>query len=199
MPNKRGSYQVQRHVVFQPLDDSYRLIPLTQGQNAIVDPDDFEFLNKMNWCAVWNENTKSFYAARGIHEGRTTRTIKMHRVILDCKEGEEGDHKNHNTLDNRHRNLRKCSHAINMRNQKICRDSSSGHKGAIWHKRLEKWQSSIRLNGKLIHLGYFPSKEEAAKAYDVAAKIHFGEFAHLNFPPHENEIVTSAAVPVASA
>jgi hypothetical protein len=33
----------------------------------------------------------------------------------------------------------------------------------------------------------------------VAAKIHFGEFAHLNFPPHENEIVTSAAVPVASA
>lgn len=45
-PMKR---HVKRHEVVQPLNESYRLIPLTQGQNAIVDVNDFGRLSKWNW------------------------------------------------------------------------------------------------------------------------------------------------------
>ncbi len=48
-------------------------------------------------------------------------------------------------------------------------------------KALSKWAASIRVDGKLLHLGYYGNEVEAAKAYDEAAIKHFGEYAKLNF------------------
>lgn len=46
----------------------------------------------------------------------------------------------------------------------------------------EKWSTKIQINRKQVYIGIFDSREEAAKAYDIAAiKLH-GEFAILNFP-----------------
>lgn len=44
------------------------------------------------------------------------------------------------------------------------------------------WQAKIQVNGRKLNVGNFDSPEDAAKAYDVAAKLHHGEFAMLNFP-----------------
>jgi hypothetical protein len=44
----------------------------------------------------------------------------------------------------------------------------------------KKWQAHIRVDGKLLRLGWFEDEVSAAKAYDVAAVNYFGEFASPN-------------------
>jgi hypothetical protein len=58
----------------------------------------------------------------------------------------------------------------------------SGYKGVSWHKRVKKWQVTIGHEGKQLYLGYYFSAEEAAAAYDRAARELHGELARLNFP-----------------
>lgn len=60
--------------------------------------------------------------------------------------------------------------------------ASSSFRGVSWHLATQKWAANIKLLTKVLYLGSFPEELEAAKAYDVAAKIHHGEHAVLNFP-----------------
>ncbi|SRR6266403_1282493 len=170
-------FRVKRHTVVQPLNKSYRLIPLTQGQNAIVDAEDFDWLNRWNWAACWDSRNKSFYAYR------KTKHIYMSRVVLKCRSNKEVDHKNHDTLDNRKENLRKCTHAKNCRNRKKHQNNTSGRKGVTWQKKCEKWQARIGIDNRRIYLGVFKKLEDAAKAYDQASILYHGEFGVRNLPP----------------
>jgi hypothetical protein len=171
MPHKRC---VKRDTVTQPSTESYRLIPLTRNQNAIVDASDFEWLSQWNWFAVPNYKSKSFYACS---EGNR---LKMHRLILGCGIGEEGDHKDGNGLNNRRANLRKCLQIQNARNRRKHAKGSSRYKGVSFRKKYSAWRSRIGIGKSIIHLGYFSSEKEAAEAYNEAAKRLHGEFAELN-------------------
>jgi len=42
--------------------------------------------------------------------------------------------------------------------------------GASWNKRVQKFESRIRLNGKKLALGYYKTSEEAGKAYTTAIR-----------------------------
>jgi hypothetical protein len=167
---------VKRHAVTQPLDKSYRLIPLTQGQNAIVDVEDFERLSQWNWIALWNKTSKKFRATR------TLRHMPMEHQILFPSEREEIDHVNLNTLDNRRENLRRSTHKQNAMNRGRYANNTSGFKGVHWDKEKKRWRSKIYANNRLHYIGMFACKEKAARAYDEKAKKLHGEFAHLNFP-----------------
>ena len=107
----------------------------------------------------------------------------MHRLILgfETGDGQIGDHKNHDTLDNRRKNLRVCSRTQNAMNQTLSKNSTSGFKGVFWDKEKRKWVAQLRTNGKRKYLGGFVTPELAALAYDVAAAQEFGDFACLNF------------------
>lgn len=176
MRKKRGPYKVRRHPVLQPQDQSYRLIALTRGQNAIVDAEDFKWLSQWNWCASWMKS--GFYALR--REGR--RIILLHCQILNFRFGKEVDHRNGNSLDNRRENLRHSTHSENARNRGKQRNNSSGFKGVYWYKRSHKWRAQIQLDGKMRYIGYFNNLVDAARAYDKKARELHGRFCHLNFP-----------------
>lgn len=174
---------IKKHPVTQPCDESYRLIPLTQGQNAIVDAEDFEWLSQWNWFANWSIHRRCFCARRqsSRNEQGKQRGIYMHRAILGCKPDEQCDHKNRNTLDNRKENLRKCTGTQNMCNTNKYKSNTSGFRGVSFFKKTSNWYAHIRVNTRLIHLGCFATPEEAARVYDDAARLYFGEFAHVNF------------------
>jgi HNH endonuclease len=167
-----------RHEVEQPLDQSYRIVPLTLGQNALVSAEDFDWISKYNWCAQYSRKRNCYIAVR--YEGE--RTILMHCEILRTEN--DVDHWNHNTLDNRRENLREATRSQNLANKPKPTNNTSGFKGAYFCPA--RWQSSIGVNGRQKHLGTFPPTEQgriaAARAYDRAAIRYFGEFAHLNFP-----------------
>jgi AP2 domain len=154
------------------------LIPLTQGQNAIVDASDFDWLSQWKWWACWSSLTRSFYAVGWINKKRT----RMHRLILGCVKRERCDHRNRDTLDNRRQNLRKATHAENIRNRQRQKNNTSGFKGVTWDEYWGKWRVRIGYAGRRIHIGRFQSAKEAAHAYDDAAKKLHGEFACLNCP-----------------
>lgn len=167
---------VRRHPVTQPADTSYKIIPLTRNQNALVDATDYDWLNQWNWRAKWSKEIKGFYAARGAE------TIYMQYQILGCKKGEQGDHRNHDTLDNRRENLRKSSPWQNRGNSRLNANSTTGFKGVSWSKSGNGFLVQLNVNRKHYRIGLFPTAKDAAMAYDKAAKKLLGEFAHLNFP-----------------
>jgi hypothetical protein len=105
----------------------------------------------------------------------------LHRVVLQPGKGQVVDHINHDKLDNRRINLRICTSKENLRNRVVHKNNMSGIKGVRAHGR--KFLARISADGTNHYLGLFPTREEAAAAYDVAAKELFGEFAHLNVAP----------------
>jgi len=156
-------------------------IKLTQGEFALVDDEDFEELNKYKWFAHWDVRMKGFYAHRSIRNNGKKDVIIMHRIILGLKKGDglHGDHINHNTLDNRRKNLRICTPSENGMNKSISKLNTSGFKGVSWCSERKKWTARIGINCKSITLGRFETKEEAYRAYCRACVKYHGE--HANF------------------
>lgn len=156
-------------------------IPLTQGQVALVDDEDFEWLSQWKWY-VAKQRCNAWYAARSINMGNAhILVIKMHRIILKPPPGFETDHKDGNGLNNQRNNLRIATRAENTRNRRKRDGLTSAFKGVHWACRQRKWRASIGTQGKTIPLGYFDNEKVAAKAYDKAARKCFGEFARTNF------------------
>ena len=157
-------------------------IKLTQGKIALVDDQDYDWLNKFDWHARKSRNT--YYAATNIQclDGKQT-VIYIHQLILDQIHGydENGlisDHKDRNGLNNQRYNLRRAAHGLNSHNREGW--GKSKYKGVSWNKYNGKWLSMIDIKSKNKYLGYFNNEIDAAKAYDKAAKEIYGNNAVLN-------------------
>lgn len=151
-----------------------KTIKLTQNKIALVDDEDFEYLNQFKWLCA------NGYAIRKISINGKRKTIWMHRLIMNTPDDMQTDHIHHDPLDNRKENLRICTRQQNGMNRKSNKNSTSKYKGVSWKKREKKWQSYIQINGTSKHLGGFKSEEDAALSYNQAATKYFGEFALLN-------------------
>ena len=154
-------------------------IRLTQGKVAVVSEHRFDYLNQWKWCARQDKKSGLWYAERRVGKWPHQKCISMHRVVANASPGELVDHKDRNGLHNWDENLRIATPTNNSQNRKKNERNKSGYKGV---RKLKPYRAVITINGKHTSLGHFDTAEEAAHAYDRAAKQYFGEFAVLNFP-----------------
>lgn len=149
-------------------------IQLTCGLIAYVDDQDYPVLSKRTWTL--RTCRKNQYAVTWIDR----KTTFMHRLIMSPPKGLVVDHIDGNGLNNVRSNLRICTQAQNLGNQRK-RGRTSRFKGVCRYPSLvTPWQAVITKNYKQFHLGRFETEEAAAAAYDTAARELHGDFARLN-------------------
>ena len=158
-------------------------ISLTQEKVALVDDEDYERLSKYSWQYEKRKGMARRLAR--FPEVLVPTAIAMACEILQTRK--LVDHKDRNPLNNQKSNLRLCTDAQNQQNKKKSEGTSSKYKGVYFRKYNKKWQAYIGFQdifgGKgRTQLGTFSIEEDAARAYDKAARQSFGEFACLNFP-----------------
>lgn len=155
-----------------------KTIRLNNSKNfAFVDDSDYALVSQFKWT---------------IHEtgcvmgwkGKRLRGIKLHRLIMDAPAGMQVDHIDHDKLNNQRKNLRLATQSQNSYNMSVgarkneC--TTSKFKGVSFAKDRGKWVAVITHNYHAHFLGRFFIEEDAARAYNAAARKHFGEFACLN-------------------
>ena len=140
------------------------------GRYAIADKEDFARIKKHKWYG------KLPYSYR-----RKSRKLRaLHRFVVKAKKGQLVDHKYHDHLDVRKKNLRIATSSQNQAN-KIFNQGTSKYKG-VRKTPSNKWRASLEFKGRFHDLGTFKKERSAALEYDKYAVYLFGEFAYINFP-----------------
>lgn len=160
--------------------------PRTVGIFAIVSEEDYGRLSQITW-SMSGKYVKC-------------KSEWMHYYIVERRPGLEIDHINRNPLDNRRSNLRYATHAQNCANR--LRVDRGIYKGITYHKPTDRWVATVHINKRRKNLGYYPTPEAAALAYNVAARHVYGPYALVNdIPGDEPQLaeVLRVDVPVTRA
>lgn len=134
---------------------------------------DKEDLEKVKAIGRWSLDIQGYVC------NQKTKSLKMHRLIMNAKDSEQVDHIKTGKKfksDNRKNNLRLCTSSQNCCNRKLKSTNTSGYKGVVKNGR--KWTARITVHQKHIYLGLFETPEKAYKAYKNAAKKYHKEFTH---------------------
>lgn len=125
--------------------------PKYKNINMVIDKEDIKHLTQKVYVG----------SSRGMAYAFIGRNKPFHSLLIDCKKGQQIDHKDGDSLNNKKNNLRIANQAENCKNLSKYSSNTSGQTGVSFHKRINKWQSRIKVNKKDIHLGYFDNIDEA--------------------------------------
>ena len=160
-----------------------RTVPLggkkAAGRVALVDDADHDLVMQNRWRIEEDRrpdgSLRAVYARANTYRSGRKTTIRMHALLTAWP---QTDHADHDGLNNQRANLRPATQFQNAGNQRKLVGKSSRYKGVS--RQCRRWRASIKVDGKSRHLGLFACEEDAADAYDRAAREAFGNYAHLN-------------------
>lgn len=164
-------------------------IPLTRGKFALVDDEDYLYLNRFNWH-LGNDGLGHYYAVRVIHgrkKGVKNFHINMSDMVIGTGKGVSLiAHKNRDTLDYRKKNLYIGGWSSTRHNQiKPQPNKSSKYRGVGLKKGVTgkkgglPWRMMIQKN-RVQEKYKFKTEIEAAIAYNKRARELYGEMAYQN-------------------
>jgi hypothetical protein len=122
---------------------------------------------------TWIERKGYIYSTDGVN---------FHRLVMQCSDNDDivVDHINHNALDNRKKNLRRCSQQKNSCNHKISATNTSGVTGVSYDKQRNKWIAYLTYKGEHMNLGRYDVFEDAVNARKNAEERYFREYSYDN-------------------
>ena len=120
-----------------------------------------------------------------VYDNKIRRTKAIHRLVAEAfLENPDDkrcvDHIDRDKLNNHKSNLRYATNSENNMNKSRQSNNTSGAIGVSFRKDRNKWRATIQKDGKLIHLGYFETKEGAIEARSKAEETYFKEFRAQN-------------------
>lgn len=149
------------------IDGDVLTITTSNGKEILADAEDYDRLSQHSWCI-----SKTGYAVANIHG----KVAKLHRFLLNLEDKNQlVDHINHNTLDNRRKNLRICTPSQNAKNASPVH--GKGHLG-IRQTRSGKYSVRISCDRKQMHIGTYDTLEEAKQARIEAERKYHGEYGY---------------------
>ena len=159
-------------------------IPLTQGKFAIVDDEDFHYLNRFNWFTS-NNKKGNYYAIKKFSKRNNQKSFEIsmaYMIINTDTVNSMITHKNRNTLDNRKQNLIKTSwHSTRHNKKSTSKNKTSIYRGVCLRKGIKTrpWRMMIQKN-KVKQQYYFKTEKDAAIAYNKRARELYGDMAYQN-------------------
>lgn len=169
---------------------------------ALIDEESLEIVRGHTWNFTMSRGRQYDKGAVVRVSERESERALLKRLILGLGPDDRSiriSHANGNPLDCRRENLvvrkaetitRACFKILSRSG----RPTTSRFKGVCWNERAGAWQASIRIDDRPKKIGFFDDEEDAAYAYDEAAREQWGAEARVNFPgPGE---LPSAAAPV---
>jgi predicted hydrolase (HD superfamily) len=143
-----------------------KYIKLTQGKRAIIDNDDYEYINQFKWRMSSQGYAQSHTRNKETNKYKTT---LMHRVINNTPAELLTDHINHNKLDNRKVNLKTATPLQNQHNRLKHKNNKSGYNGIFWYEKYKYWQVQCGRH----HIGQYKNLKDAIKARKIAESQYF--------------------------
>jgi gamma-glutamylcyclotransferase (GGCT)/AIG2-like uncharacterized protein YtfP len=149
---------------------------------TIVDDDKWHHLMLYKWSFTSDKKYAHGYVNK--------KTVKLHRYLKNAEEDTLIDHVNGNSLDNRLENLVFSNNTNNNHNRKKKENTTSIFKGVciVKGKVTNIYYASIQKNGKIDNLGCYETQEQAACAYNLRAKMLYGDHSSVNIINIDDEL-----------
>lgn len=150
---------------------------------TIIDTEKLERVKSfgLRWCI--NNSTDQYVKATKweiINGKPKLKSYYLHILLTGIKSGNKMhvDHKNHDILDNRMKNLRVITPSQNTRNRKSKNtNNTSGYRNVCWINSLGKWVVQLMVDGKNTRLGEFDDVDVAGRYAEEMRQKYYGEFA----------------------